>query len=96
MAVSRKQNLKMDVTIDIDAEYFAEGSLLRGERKAGVDSLTVHVSVRSDHPAEAVARVIREAEAGCFTLGAIRQAHPVHLAGNLNGSALQMEDKQPR
>lgn len=86
----------MEVTIDIDAEYFAEGSLLRGDRKAGVDSLTVHVSVKSDHPAEAVARVLKEAEAGCFTLGAIRHAHPVRLARNLNGSALELEGVQPR
>jgi hypothetical protein len=92
--VYRKQNLKMNVKIKIDAEYFSEGSLLRGDRRAGVDTLTVNVSVDSDAPAEVVARVVKEAEAGCFTLGAIRHIHPVTVVGNLNGSTLELGDRQ--
>jgi len=81
----------MDVKIMIDPEYFSEGSLLRGDRRAGVDTLTVNVSVDSDEPV--VARIVKEAEAGCFTLGAIRRAHPVTIVLNLNGSELELGDR---
>lgn len=89
--MSRKQNLKMEVKITIDAEYFSEGSLLRGDRRAGVEALIVNVSIESEEPTEVIARIVQEAESRCFTLGAIRHAHPVTVVANLNGSQFELE-----
>lgn len=86
----RKKKLKMGVTITIDAEYFTEGSFLRGDRKSGVDALRVNVDVESDATPEVVASALHEAEIDCFTLGAIRHAHPITVAGNLNGAELKL------
>jgi hypothetical protein len=90
--VGRKQNLNLEVKITIDAEYFSEGSLLRGDRRAGVEALIVHVSIESEAPQGVVTRIVQEAESGCFTLGAIRHAHPVTVHANLNGSRLELEN----
>ncbi|HVB34544.1 MAG TPA: hypothetical protein VNJ52_09265 [Patescibacteria group bacterium] len=92
----RKKKLKMGVTITIDAEYFTEGSLLRGDRKSGVDSLHVNVAVESDEPPEVVASALKEAEVDCFTLGAIRHAHPITVVGNLNGAELKLAGGQAK
>ena len=82
----------MQVKITIDAEYFSEGSLLRGDRRAGVDALVVNVSIESEERQEVIARIVKEAESGCFTLGAIRHAHRVTIVANLNGSQFELED----
>jgi hypothetical protein len=50
----------MAVKIAVDGEYFSEGSLLRGDRRAGVESLVVEMSAESDQPREFVARIVKE------------------------------------
>lgn len=80
----------MGVKIMVDAEYFCEGSLSLGNRKGGVDTLVVHVAIDSEEPRDVLTRVVKEAEAGCFTLGAIRHAYPITIAANLNGSQLDL------
>lgn len=75
----------------IDAEYFSEGSLLRGDRKAGAESIQINVIVDGDHPPDLVARLVKEAEAGCFTLNALRNPSPVGLTATLNGSDVPLD-----
>jgi hypothetical protein len=84
--VSRRQNLSLNVKISVDAEYFSEGSLLRGDRKAGAESIQVNVLVEGDHPPEFIERLVREAEAGCFAINALRNPSPVTVVATLNGT----------
>jgi hypothetical protein len=80
----------MKVKITIDGEYFSEGSILRGDRRGGAEGIGVHVDVESDLPPETVAGLVRETEAGCFTLGAIRNPTPVTIAAALNGIPVEL------
>jgi hypothetical protein len=59
--VARRQDVKMGVKIMVDGEYSSEDSLLRGDRRAGVEWLVVKVSGQSDQPPEFVARILKEA-----------------------------------
>jgi uncharacterized OsmC-like protein len=89
--VARRQNLDLSVKITIDGEYFSEGSLLRGDRKAGAESIQIEVSVDGDYPADLISRMVAEAEAGCFTLNALRNPSPVTVNAKLNGSPVESE-----
>ena len=75
--------------ITIDGEYFSEGSLLRGDRKAGAELIRVNVAVEGDHSPELVQSLVREAEAGCFTINALRNPSPVTVTAMLNGSPVE-------
>jgi organic hydroperoxide reductase OsmC/OhrA len=86
--VARRQNLRLNVKISIDAEFFSEGSLLRGDRRAGAESISVNVIVEGDHSPEFVERLVKEAEAGCFTINALRNPSPVTVSATLNGTPL--------
>jgi len=87
--VARRQNLDLKVKITVDGEYFSEGSILRGDRKAGAESVQVNVAVEGEHPPDLIARIVREAEAGCFTINALRNPSPVTVSATLNGSSVQ-------
>jgi hypothetical protein len=87
--VARRQNLDLKVKITVDGEYFSEGSLLRGDRKAGAESIQVNVAVEGEHPPDLIARMVREAEAGCFTINTLRNPSPVEVTASLNGSPVQ-------
>lgn len=88
--MSRRQNRDLKVKITIDGEYFSEGSILRGDHRGGAESIGVRVDVESDQPADVIANIVREAEAGCFTLGAIRNPTPVTIAATLNGASVDL------
>jgi hypothetical protein len=78
--------------IRIRGKYFAEGSLLRNTRKAMADSIVVEVALDSDAPPERGAQLIKEAEAGCYTIGALRNPSPVDLVATLNGKPVALEE----
>ena len=76
--------------IVIDAEYFSEGSLLRGDRKAGAESIRVNVLVEGDHTPEFVENLVRQAESGCFAINSVRNPTPVTVGATLNGSPIEL------
>ncbi len=88
--VTRRQNLNLKVKITIDGEYFSEGSVLRGDRKAGAESIHVEVSVEGDYPPDLISQMVAEAEAGCFTLNALRNPSPVTVSATLNGAPVEI------
>jgi hypothetical protein len=52
-----------------------------------VKSFSVHVSLDSDEPPEKLAFLVKEAEMGCFTLGALRNPVEVAVTTRVNGQA---------
>jgi organic hydroperoxide reductase OsmC/OhrA len=74
------------VKIVIDAEYFSEGSFLRGDRRAGAESIRVNVLVEGDHSPEFVENLVKQAESGCFAINSLRNPSPVTVTASLNGS----------
>lgn len=92
MSVGRRLKLELkNVRVRVAGKYATEGSVLRGDRKAVADGYTVEVSLDSDEPAERIAQLIKEAEASCFTIAALRNPTPVDLAASLNGEQLALE-----
>lgn len=89
--VARRQKLDLKVKITIDGEYFSEGSILRGDRKAGAESILINISVEGDYSSELISQMVAEAEAGCFTLNALRNPSPVTVSATLNGSLVESE-----
>jgi len=71
--------------IRIDANYYGEGSVLRGDRSSGGDSISVEASLDSAASTEQIAVLLKEAEASCFTIGALRNPVPVAVTAVVNG-----------
>lgn len=80
-----------NLRVRLRGKYFAEGSILRGTRRALADSVVVEVLLDSDEPPERVAQLIKEAEAGCYTIGALRNPTPVDVVAILNGQPCDLE-----
>jgi len=81
-----------NLRVKVRGKYFAEGSVLRGSRRALADSIVVEVALDSDEPPERVVQLIKEAEAGCYTIGALRNPSPVDLLATLNGKPFALEE----
>ena len=77
-------NLRMRVT----ARYRVNGSVLNDSVQARMLGAETTLEIESPDPPELVARVVGNAERGCFVLQALQ--HPVPITGTtiLNGSAL--------
>jgi hypothetical protein len=80
------------VKILIDAEYFSEGSFLRGDRRAGAESIRVNVFVEGDYSSEFVGNLVKQAESGCFAINSLRNPSPVTVAATLNGSPIGVSE----
>ncbi len=65
-----------------------EGSVLRGLAQASCLGIETRLELESDQPSERVAALVRQAEAGCYTMQAL--LHPVAFTRSviLNGSPL--------
>lgn len=77
-------NLRMRVT----ARYRVGGSVLNDTVQAQMLGAETTLDIESPDPPDLVARVVRNAERGCFVLQALQ--HPVPITGKtlLNGIAL--------
>ncbi|MFQ5860391.1 MAG: hypothetical protein ACE5IG_02425 [Dehalococcoidia bacterium] len=79
------------VRAKVKAHYRLEGSVMRGDRRAWLDSVQTVFMVESTDEPEQVARVVRVAKNGCFARQAL--LHPVSMEESilLNGRPLEWE-----
>lgn len=54
-----------------------------------IESIQINVAVEGDYAPDLIARIVREAEAGCFTINALRNPSPVTVSATLNDSSIQ-------
>jgi hypothetical protein len=61
------------------------GSVIKGTVFNRWESVSTHLKVDSDEPADKLAHLIRNAKAGCFAEGLITQPVPLHSHVEVNG-----------
>lgn len=71
----------------VTARFKNEGSVLRETVQAQGLGVETRCEISSGEPAEKVAKVVRNAEAGCYVIQTIRQPTPVRSEYLLNGEA---------
>jgi len=73
--------------IFVTARFKNEGSVLRETVQAEALGVETRCEITSNDPAEKVAKVIRNAEAGCYVIQTIRKPTAVKSEYTLNGTA---------
>ena len=76
-------------SVDVTAKFSRQGSVLGYTVEAGCAGVELHLRVKSDEPRERIAGLLRNAEAGCYVMQALRNPTPVSATYELNGSAIQ-------
>ena len=83
----------LKVTIDgmrtkVRSRYQVDGSVLADTIDATMLGAEVEVEIDSPSPPDQVARVLRNAERGCFVMQALLRPVPVTTSATLNGAPL--------
>jgi uncharacterized OsmC-like protein len=80
--------VKVDkMKIYVTTRFRAEGSVLRETIKSGGVGVDLRSEISSSAPAERVAALMRNAEAGCYIMQTILNPTPVTREFKLNGAA---------
>ena len=77
--------------VTVESKFFREGSVLAGTAKTQCDSIVTRLEMDSDETQDRVAKLIRMAEASCFTMAALRNVAPVELETSVNGQPFQVD-----
>jgi hypothetical protein len=75
----------------VTARFKNEGSVLRETVQAEGLGVETRCEISSQEPAEKVAKVVRNAEAGCYVIQTIRNPTAVKSEYTLNGAAFDPE-----
>ena len=78
--------------VEITCRFARQGSVLRGTVEARGEGVDVRVKVDSPDPADRVARVVRNAEAGCYVIQTIRHPTPTSTTLEVNGKAVPLPE----
>jgi hypothetical protein len=78
----------------VTARFKSEGSVLRETVRAEGLGVTTRCELESKEAPERVAKVVRNAEAGCYVLQTIRNPTAVERTFTLNGAAFDPENVQ--
>ena len=73
--------------VHVTARFKSEGSVLRETIEAQGLGFDTKLEIQSGAPAERVAAVVRNAEAGCYVMQTILKPTPVNREFSLNGAA---------
>ena len=83
--------LKMKVgtpRMHVTARYKVEGSVLNDTVQAEVVGIETRLELKSSEPPDKVARLVRNAEKGCFVMQGLLKPVPVAATTVLNGAPL--------
>jgi hypothetical protein len=84
MLKMRVDGVRMHVT----ARYRVEGSVLNDTVQAEMLGVETRLELASPEPPEKVARLVRNAERGCFVMQGLLRPVPIQSATVLNGQPL--------
>lgn len=85
MLKMKMEKARMHVT----ARYKVEGSVLNDTVQAEVVGIETRLEVESPEPPDKVARLVRNAEKGCFVMQGLLKPVPVATTTLLNGAPLK-------
>jgi hypothetical protein len=81
--------MRIDRTrMHVTARYRVQGSVLNDSVKAEVVGVETRLELTSPEPADRIARLVRNAERGCFVLQGLLRPVPVAGTTLLNGQPL--------
>jgi len=83
--------LKMKVDkarMHVTARYRVDGSVLNDSVQATMVGVETRLELESPEPPEKIARLVRNAERGCFVMQGLQKPVPIASATVLNGQAL--------
>ncbi len=81
--------MKVDkVRMHVTARYKVEGSVLNDTVQAEMVEVQTRIELESPEPADKVARLVRNAEKGCFVMQGLLKPVPITGVTILNGKAL--------
>jgi organic hydroperoxide reductase OsmC/OhrA len=72
----------------VRAEFYEEGSVLRGTVTSGCTNVSLEVNVESSGDPQRIEQLMRAAEQNCYVSQAVVNPVPVQLVVNLNGLPL--------
>jgi hypothetical protein len=75
----------------VTARFKSEGSVLRETVQAEGLGFETRCELTSKEPADRVAKVVRNAESGCYVMQAILKPTPVNSEYTLNGASFDPE-----
>lgn len=87
--------MKIDVrniTIKVDAQYRRAGSIMAGTATAGADRISVEASFEANAPEAELQKLLRMAEASCYTAGSLREPVQLDLAATINGERFTLDE----
>jgi len=79
------------VRMRVTARYHAEGSVLNDTVEASMVGAETTLEIDSPDPPERVAKLVRNAERGCFVMQSLLKPVPVTGRTLLNGTVLQTD-----
>ncbi len=85
-------NVRMRVT----ARYRVEGSVLADTVRARMVGVETHLNLESPDDPQKIARVVKNAENGCFVMQALMNPVPLENTVSLNGTALAVSGSKAR
>ena len=75
--------------VDVTAKFSRSGAILDYTVEAGCAGVELHLQVKSDESRERIAGLLRNAEAGCYVMQALRNPTPVSATFELNGEPIE-------
>jgi hypothetical protein len=88
MLKMRVEGMRMHVT----ARYRVDGSVLNDTVQARMVGVETRLELDSPEPAERVARLVKNAERGCFVMQGLLSPVPIQSTTVLNGQPLSAKD----
>lgn len=85
--------LKLEVTrarARVRGRFYGRGSVLAETVDAGCEGVTAELEIESAEAPEAIAKLARVSEAGCFVIQSLRKPAPVSLRVTLNGEGIAL------
>ena len=85
--------LKLDVTkatARVRGRFFGRGSVVAETIDTGCENVSVELDIESDESPDAIAKLARVSEAGCFVIQSLRAPVPVATSLILNGGTIDL------